>query len=123
MRKKLLLVPLFVLFTMSFVILGNDMNSLSAGETQSYTERSANPQTTSAVLYYNPGCSHCKKVLAYLSKRNKTLLMKNTSNPQYRQELQRLGQRGVPVLVVGSKVVVGGDAIIAYLSQHEELLY
>src|SRR5690606_6477826 len=64
-------------------------------------------RTSAATLYWNPGCSHCKKVLGYLSSINKSLPMKNTAVPQFRGELSRLGVAGVPALVVDSKVIVG----------------
>ena len=82
----------------------------------------AQTETDSVVLYYNPSCGHCKKVLAYLNSRNKSIPMKSTSNPTYRQELRALGHRGVPVLAVGTQTIGGADSIINYLRQHEDLL-
>lgn len=76
----------------------------------------------SVALYTNPQCPHCMKVKAYLSQIHKTLPTKDTSNPAYRDELVRMGQKGVPVLVVGSQVISGADAIISYLKQHPEVL-
>lgn len=82
-----------------------------------------NPSATaSAVLYYHPECHHCKKVMSYLSQTNKTLPMKNTNNPKYKDELRRRGQKGVPALVLGSRVIVGSGPIISYLDQHPEIL-
>lgn len=78
--------------------------------------------TPTAVLYYHPSCSHCETVKKYLSKINKTIPMKNTNNPQYQNELRRLGQKSVPTLVIGSKVVSGSTSIINYLEQHPEVL-
>ena len=78
--------------------------------------------SSQAVLYYHPSCSHCKKVEAYLQKINKSLIMKNVTNPQYQMELKALGQRGVPVLVVGDEVIIGSTPIISYLTNHQEVL-
>jgi glutaredoxin len=73
-----------------------------------------------AILYYHPNCIHCKTVIKYLNQQNKSVQMRNTSNPEHQAELRRLGQRGVPVLVAGSKVLVGSDQIINYLKEHPE---
>ncbi len=85
-------------------------------------QTSYNTGNSVAVLYYHPACGHCHKVLGYLSSVKKTLPMKNTSNPKYQIELQNMGQKGVPVLVVNSQVISGANQIIDYLKEHPDLL-
>ena len=78
--------------------------------------------SATATLYYHPNCSHCKTVMKYLSQQNKTVQMKNTSNPSYKTELNSMGQRGVPVLVVNGRSIAGSTSIINYLKQNPEVL-
>ncbi len=86
------------------------------------TQNKAATAAQTATLYYHQNCPHCHHVMDYLNQVNKTVSLKNTSNPQYRAELNQLGQKGVPVLVVGSQVITGGDTIINYLKKHPEVL-
>jgi len=83
---------------------------------------STKTMSQNASLYYSPGCSHCQKVLSYLSSVNKTLTLKNTSDAKYGAEFSKLGQSGVPVLVVGNTVINGDTQIIEYLKNHQEVL-
>ena len=94
------LVAIFVIFA-SF--------SLSAGE-----------GSGNATLYYSSSCGHCTKVLSYMRRNNISISKKNISNPQYKQELRRLGHKGVPVLVVGGRTIVGSTNIISYFGSHSE---
>ena len=50
--------------------------------------------------------------MRYLNQENKTLQMRNTSNPAYKAELNQMGQRGVPVLVVNGRAIAGSTSII-----------
>lgn len=75
-----------------------------------------------AVLYYHPQCSHCKTVMKYMNAHNILVNVKNTSNTAYRTELNRLGQRGVPVLVVNGRTIAGSTSIINYLKQNQNTL-
>jgi glutaredoxin len=75
-----------------------------------------------ATLYVHPNCPHCHKVTNYLQQMNKTIAIKDISNPQYKQEFQSYGQSGVPVLVVGSQIISGADQIVKYLKEHPEVL-
>lgn len=75
-----------------------------------------------ATLFYHPSCSHCMKVISYLKEQNGTITLKNIDQPQYRSEFKSLGQKGVPVLVVGSQTIAGDTAIISYLNNHPELM-
>lgn len=80
------------------------------------------PTASPATLYFHPSCTHCHKVVEYLKQQNKSVAIKDISNPLYMQEFQNYGQRGVPVLVVGSQVITGADQIMNYLKQHPEIL-
>src|SRR5437899_2965205 len=64
-------------------------------------------QASPATLYFHPNCPHCHKVMDYLKGIHKTVAIKDISNPMYKKELQSYGQKGVPVLVVGTQVIVG----------------
>ncbi|MFQ5729410.1 MAG: glutaredoxin family protein [Waddliaceae bacterium] len=121
MLKKLPLISPVIFLAVSFLLTSAFAAPL-LGANSYARQTNTGTETTSVVLYYNPSCSHCKKVLGYLNSRNKSIPMKNTSNPQYRQELRSLGHKGVPVLSVGTRTITGADAIINYLMQHEELL-
>ena len=88
---------------------------------QSTYERQHNDSATAA-LYYHPKCHHCKTVMKYLNSNNIAVVTKNTSNPTYRAELNRMGQKGVPVLVVNGRAIAGSTAIISFLKQNSDAL-
>ena len=53
-------------------------------------------------LYSSPGCSHCRQARDYL--RNHRIPFHELDvqkSPRARKQLQRLGARGVPVIMVG----------------------
>lgn len=77
---------------------------------------------SSATLYYNTKCPHCKTVIKYMNANNIVVQMKNTSNAAYRAELNSMGQRGVPVLVVNGRTIAGSTSIINYLKQNQNVL-
>ena len=60
-------------------------------------------------VYSTPTCPWCKKVKDYLQEKNEQFTEYNVA--QDREKLQEMvqmtGQRGVPVVVVGDKVIVG----------------
>lgn len=99
-----------------FLILSPHLNALSFDE-------NSQAGTQTAILYYHPSCRHCETVINYLKQNGKALTLKDTSKAVNKSELQRLGQRGVPVLVAGSKVIVGSTPIISYLKQHPEAMH
>lgn len=111
-----------VALAFSFIMFSFSSGAVMGDQYQNSYNQNSYKQTSTAVLYYHPSCGHCKKVMAYLNQINKTLPMKNTSNPRYRQELKALGQNGVPALAVDSRVIVGADPIISYLKSHPEVL-
>ncbi|TKJ28816.1 MAG: hypothetical protein CEE40_10440 [Chloroflexi bacterium B3_Chlor] len=63
------------------------------------------------VVYTTPTCGYCHQVKQYLSQRGVTFTERDVAaNPQAAAEMVRLsGQRGVPVIVMDSQVVVGFD--------------
>lgn len=75
----------------------------------------ASNQKSTPVLYYDPGCSHCHKVMDYAERNNVRLIKKNIRDSSYRSELKGLGANSVPVMVVDSKVIRGSSPIISYL--------
>lgn len=106
------------LFLGAFMLLAGGLN-LSAAATDT-TKASTGAKT--ATLYYHTNCPHCHHVLDYLNRVQKTISIKNTAEPANRAEFNKLGQKGVPVLVVGSQVISGSDAIISYLKSHPEVM-
>jgi len=63
------------------------------------------------VVYTTPTCGYCHQVKQYLSQRGLTFTERDVAaDPQAAAEMVRLsGQRGVPVIVMDSQVVVGFD--------------
>lgn len=78
----------------------------------------------SLVLYYSSYCPYSQKVLRYLKKIHKTVPMKDVvDNPQNKEELSRAGdQLLVPCLVIDGKALYDADAIIDWLSKHQDQL-
>lgn len=76
------------------------------------------------VLYYTTYCPYSQKVLRYLKKIHKQLPMKNVeSDPQAKAELKKTGGKTqVPCLVIDGKALYESDAIIEWLSQHQDEL-
>ena len=115
--------PIATILVAASIIIAPVTNSLF-GDQSTLEERMQNrrPTASPATLYFHPSCTHCHKVVEYLKEQNKSIAIKDISNPQYMQEFQAYGQRGVPVLVVGSQVISGSDQILNYLKQHPEVL-
>lgn len=63
----------------------------------------------SVVIYTTPTCGYCYMAKEFLSQRGVPFVEKDVSrNPVAAQEMvRRSGQRGVPVIVVGDRVIVG----------------
>ena len=76
------------------------------------------------VLYYTDRCPYSQKILEYLNKTHKTVSMKNVgSNPEYKEELLKVGGKlQVPCLIVDGKAIYDSDAIIQWLSKHQDCL-
>jgi glutaredoxin len=79
---------------------------------------------THLLLYYTPHCPYSQKVLKYLKKIHKQLPMKNLwDDPQGKEELRAVGGKAqVPCLVINGKAMYESDAIIEWLSQHQNEL-
>lgn len=76
------------------------------------------------LLYYTPGCPYCQKVLKYLKKIHKQLPMINLKeNPEAKADLLKVGGKlQVPCLVIDGVAMYESDAIIEWLSQHQDEL-
>jgi len=60
------------------------------------------------VIYTAPGCAHCRRAKAFLRKRGIPFREMDVGrSPRAMKELQRLGGRGVPVLLVGGERLDG----------------
>jgi glutaredoxin-related protein len=72
------------------------------------------------VLYMNPRCGYCQKVLDYLNNNNISIPMKNTQDPGVRGELVRIGGKGqIPCLVINGEALYESDAIIEWFKNHK----
>ena len=61
-------------------------------------------------LYTAPGCGHCRQLKAHLQRLKLSFLELDISrNRRAHNDWQRLGARGVPVLLVGDKRLDGYD--------------
>lgn len=89
------------------------MRSVNAGE-----------QTPSLMLYYSPRCPYSQKVLSYLNEIGKSVPMKDVSkSAAAKEELIRLGGKPqVPCLLIDDKPLYEADAIVTWLSEHQNIL-
>jgi glutaredoxin 3 len=87
-------------------------------------QASAVEEKPSLVLYYSSHCPYSQKVLRYLKNIHKSVHMKDVvDNPQNKEELSRSGgQLLVPCLVIDGKALYDADAIIEWLSKHQDRL-
>ena len=68
------------------------------------------------VLYSQPTCPLCRKVLAYMEEQDIACEMRNTLEPGVRDELIAIGGKGqVPCLVIDGQPLYESDDIIQYL--------
>jgi glutaredoxin len=62
------------------------------------------------LLYYADWCGYCRKTRAELDRRGVSFEMRNIDNPATLDELvKKTGQRGIPVVDVGGKILIGYD--------------
>jgi len=62
------------------------------------------------VLYSSANCPHCKRAKGFLQREGIAFReMDVGSNARARKELERLGARGVPVLMIGGERLDGFD--------------
>jgi glutaredoxin len=67
-------------------------------------------RTNEVLLYYADWCGYCRKTRAELDRRGVAFELRNIENPATLDELvQKTGQRGIPVLDVGGKILIGYD--------------
>ncbi|MCF7983319.1 MAG: hypothetical protein K9L70_02855 [Thiohalocapsa sp.] len=69
---------------------------------------SAKPGRMSVVIYTTASCSHCNRAKAFLRGHGIGFReMDVARNPRARKEFERLGGRGVPLLLVGNRRLDG----------------
>jgi glutaredoxin 3 len=61
------------------------------------------------VVYSTPGCPYCKMVKEYLSQKGLTFMEHDLSKDisKAREMVEKTGQMGVPVVIIGENIVVG----------------
>lgn len=93
---------------------------ISSPSNSVYKEKgSLNTKTKEYVLYSNPRCPYCVKVLNYMEKNNITMPIKNVQIAENRSELIAIGGKSqVPCLVINGKALYESDEIIKYLKKH-----
>lgn len=70
----------------------------------------ARPRTPRLRLYSAPGCGHCRQLKAHLQRLRVPFQELDISrNRRAQSEFQRLGARGVPVLLAGEQRLDGYD--------------
>jgi glutaredoxin len=89
------------------------MRGLGGGNAAGGTLAAAGPRgarTSGVLLYYADWCGYCRKTRAELDRRGVSFELLNVENPVILAELvQKTGQRGVPVLDVEGKILIGYD--------------
>ncbi len=71
---------------------------------------SRSARSSAVLLYYAEWCGYCRKTRAELDRRGVSFQMLNIENPATLAELvEKTGQRGIPVLDVGGKILIGYD--------------
>ncbi len=110
---------MFHLFCLSILLFLNPVHVASSTFSSCVEQEQEN-----VTLYYTDYCPYSQKVLHYLKKIHKTVPMKNVeSNPKNREELLKEGGRlQVPCLTVDGKAIYESDAIIKWLSEHQDCL-
>jgi len=67
-------------------------------------------RTSGVLLYYADWCGYCRKTRAELDRRGVSFQLLNIENPATLAELvEKTGQRGIPVLDVGGRILIGYD--------------
>ena len=70
-------------------------------------------------LYGRTSCPYCAKVLRFMQSRNIEIPLKDTTNPENREELIRIGGKGqVPCLVIDGKALYESMDIIDWLQNN-----
>ena len=67
-------------------------------------------RATAVLLYYADWCGYCRKTRSELDRRGVTFELRNIDKPAILAELvEKTGQRGIPVVDVGGKILIGYD--------------
>jgi glutaredoxin len=67
-------------------------------------------RSSAVLLYYAEWCGYCRKTRAELDRRGVSFQMLDIENPATLDELvEKTGQRGIPVVDVGGKILIGYD--------------
>jgi glutaredoxin len=64
-------------------------------------------QKAEVKMYATSWCPYCAKARAYFARRNIAYVEVDVEKPEGRAEYQRLGARGVPVILVGTQRMNG----------------
>lgn len=62
-------------------------------------------------IYTTPTCGYCKQAKAFFQEHDISYSEKDVSEDQAAQQemIEKSGQRGVPVMVIGDEIIVGFD--------------
>jgi len=70
----------------------------------------AGTRESAVLLYYADWCGYCRKTRAELDRRSVSFELRNIENPNTLAEMvEKTGQRGIPVVDVGGKILIGYD--------------
>jgi len=63
------------------------------------------------IIYSTPTCTYCNAAKDYFKKNNVTFIEYNVASDEMRRKemIDKTGQLGVPVIVIGDKIIVGFD--------------
>lgn len=91
---------------------------------ESNYQNCATKERPTLLLYYTSYCPYSQKVLKYLKKIHKQVPLKDLEgNSKAKSELKKIGGKmQVPCLVINGKALYESDAIIEWLSQHQDAL-
>lgn len=60
-------------------------------------------------VFTSKTCQYCPRAKSYLTEKGYPFIEKDISDPSVRQELMKMGARGVPTFLIGDDMVVGFD--------------
>lgn len=73
------------------------------------------------VLYYKPTCPYCRRVLSFMEDNDIVLELRDTTNPDVRAELARIGGKPqVPCLLIDGKPLYESADIVSYLNEQRQ---
>ncbi len=69
------------------------------------------PKGPRVTLYSGPGCAYCRQARDFLKKQGVSFQELDVSrSPKARKQLERMGSRGVPVILIGDQRIDGFNA-------------